>query len=326
MKYYFAPMEGITGHIYRGIHRRMFGGADKYFTPFIMPNQNHSLTTRERRDILPENNVIADTVPQLMTSNAEHFIWAAGLLRDMGYREVNLNLGCPSRTVVSKGRGAGFLAHPDEIDRFLDSIFSAADMNISIKTRIGCESAELLPRLIAIFNKYPISEITVHPRLQADYYRGAPDMDAFAYFLEASANPIVYNGDLFTREDAARFSERFHAVRRLMLGRGAVADPSLPRALHGGRPLELAELMAFHDALLDGYMAELRDPVTALFRMKELWTYMGALFKDSQPCLKRIRKAAKLEVYRESVRIMANECALAPLEHGGNTFGRPVTG
>lgn len=323
MRYYLAPMEGITGYIYRNAHRRIFGGADRYFTPFITPTQSHSLTTRELRDVAPEHNPVPDVVPQIMTANAEHFCWTAAKLACLGYAQVDLNLGCPSRTVVCKGRGAGLLARLDALDELLDGIFSGTDLAVSVKTRIGLDSKDALERLIDIFNRYPICELTVHPRLQVDYYNGTPDLEAFERILRRSSAPVAYNGNLFTAADVADARARFGAASALMLGRGAIADPALLRRAQGGPPASRAELVELHAEVLDGYMAELRDPLTALFRMKELWTYMGALFDDVQPYLKRIRKAARLPAYADAVRALFDECDSAPDDElGARLTGR----
>lgn len=311
MLYYFAPMEGITGHVYRNAHRRVFGCVDKYFTPFITPNQSRSLTTRELRDVLPEHNPAPDVTPQIMTANPEHFCWAAEKLEQLGYREVNLNLGCPSRTVVSKGRGAGLLRDMGALTALLDGIFGRSKLPVSIKTRIGFDSRAQISELIALFNRYPVHELIVHPRLQTEYYSGQPDAAAFDYALRASAAPAAYNGNLFAPGDVAAASARFSNARALMLGRGAVADPALFRRAKGGPPASRAELSELHGAVLDGYMAELRDPLTALFRMKELWAYMSALFDGAAPYLKRIRKATRLPAYLDAVRGLIDECEFA---------------
>ena len=185
------------------------------------------------------------------------------------------------RQVVSKGRGAGLLAHLDALAVLLDGIFSGTTLAVSVKTRIGLDSKAALAELIELFNRYPIRELTVHPRLQIDYYKGMPDQDAFEYALRNSIAPVAYNGNLFTTADMLNVCSRFTGVSALMLGRGAVADPSLPRRAQGGPPATRAELAELHGAVLDGYMAELRDPLTALLRMNELWSYMGAMFSLS---------------------------------------------
>ena len=166
MQYYLAPMEGLTGYIYRNAHRAVFGGMDKYFTPFITPNPNRSLTSREMRDVQPEHNA-PDVVPQIMANDAAAFIWAADKLAQLGYDEVNLNLGCPSRTVVTKGRGAGFLGRPTALDEFLAQVFDCVRIRVSVKARIGLTDCAELPGLMNIFNRYPICELTLHARVQS---------------------------------------------------------------------------------------------------------------------------------------------------------------
>lgn len=179
MKFYLAPLEGLTGYIYRNAMERYFPGVDRYFTPFIAPDQNKILRTKEQRDVLPANNEVKNLVPQILTNNADHFIRTTEALQDLGYEEVNLNLGCPSGTVVSRGRGSGFLAYPDELDRFLEQIFEGSRTRISIKTRVGRDNADDAFRLMEIYRKYPLSELIIHPRTRSEFYRGVPNLDLF---------------------------------------------------------------------------------------------------------------------------------------------------
>ena len=171
MKYYFAPLEGVTSAPYRQAHHRHFSGVDRYYAPFISPTIHHVLTPREQRDILPEYNEGVPVIPQLLTKNAEDFLWAAGDLAAMGYSEVNLNLGCPSGTVVSKGKGSGFLGHPEELERFLDEIFEKSPIAVSVKTRLGVTDPDEFGPILELYNRYPISELTIHPRVQKQMYR-----------------------------------------------------------------------------------------------------------------------------------------------------------
>ena len=163
MRYYAAPMEGVTSYLYRKAHSRYFKKADKYFMPFLSPSHDHIFTKKDLREIAPEHNEGLNAVPQLLTRRAEDFLWAAGELKKMGYREVNLNLGCPSGTVTAKGKGAGFLGEPAELDRFLEEIFAAAEVRISVKTRLGLRESEEFSHLLEIYNRYPIAELTIHP-------------------------------------------------------------------------------------------------------------------------------------------------------------------
>ena len=198
MKIAFAPMEGLTGALYRQAHCRWFGGVDRYFIPFITPTQDHRFTKRELREILPEHNGGLTAVPQLLVRRAEDFLWAAGELAAMGYPEINLNLGCPSGTVVAKGKGSGFLGLPEELERFLDTVFDAAPCAVSIKTRLGLREPEEFGPLLALFQRYPLAELIVHPRVQKDMYKNTPRRAYFARALADSPFPVCYNGDLYT--------------------------------------------------------------------------------------------------------------------------------
>lgn len=298
MKYYFAPMEGITGYIYRNAHRKFFKQMDLYFTPFIVPNQNRRFTSREKNDFLPQHNEGLFLVPQILTKNSEDFIWAAKELKEYGYGEVNLNLGCPSATVVAKGRGSGFLAQPEQLDRFFDEIFSGLDMEISVKTRLGKENHEEFYRLLEIYNRYPLKELIVHPRVQKDFYKNEPDLKMFQEAVLLSRNPLCYNGNLFSAKDYSEFANKFPTVDRVMFGRGLVADPGLVGEIRTGKKLDRKMLKAFHDELLEGYEHTISGDRNILFKMKELWGYMILMFEDGERAAKKIRKTQHLSDYK----------------------------
>ncbi|MGL5085427.1 MAG: tRNA dihydrouridine synthase [Clostridium sp.] len=301
MKYYLAPMEGITGYIYRNAYEKYFGNIDKYFTPFIVTNQSRSLKTKELRDVLPENNDKMNIVPQILTNDAEGFIITSRKLQQLGYNEVNLNLGCPAGTVVSKNRGSGFLAKREELDMFLEEIFKMDDMKISIKTRIGKDSPEEFSELIKIYNKYSLEELIIHPRTQKDFYGNKPNLDVFKEGLELSKSPICYNGDIFTLNDNNKLIETFPKVDKIMLGRGALANPGLINEIKENRFMEKEVLKAFHDEIFTKYIELFNEERNAIFRMKELWGYMIHMFADSKKYAKKIKKSQKLSEYNEAV-------------------------
>ena len=319
MDLYFAPMEGITGYIYRRAYHSCFHPMDMYFTPFIAPKQDKTLNSREKNDILPEHNQGMQVVPQILTNRAEDFIRTAEKIREFGYQEVNLNLGCPSGTVVSKKKGAGFLGEPEALDRFLEEIFRRLDMDISIKTRLGIEDGEEFYRLLDIYNKYPLHELVIHPRVQADYYKNSPDWKVFRDALQISRNRVVYNGDIFSVGDYERFTSSFPEAGAVMLGRGVLANPGLPGLLCGGRQPSVQEIKQFLDRLVSDYREVLSGERDVLFRMKELWYYMGFLFTNPEKYVKKIKKAQRLCDYEEAVRALFREQELAE----GGAF-RPV--
>ena len=213
MNFYFAPLESITGYIYRNIYEKHFGGIDKYFSPFISTNQHYGMQNKEKRDVAPENNQGYYLVPQIMSNKADQFADMAKKLQDLGYKEINLNLGCPSKTVVTKKKGSGFLGYPDELEQFLTEFFELCpDMDVSVKTRIGMENPEEFERLLEIYNQFPLSELIVHPRLQTDYYKNHPNMEVFAKCVEKAKAPLCYNGDLYTVEDLKNFEKTYPNV------------------------------------------------------------------------------------------------------------------
>lgn len=312
MQLYCAPMESLTGYVFRNVHHEFFPGVDKYFAPFMSPGQNRRFTFRESNDLLPAHNVGIPLVPQLLTNRAEDFLWAAEALAEMGYREINLNLGCPSGTVTAKGKGSGFLSYPDALDAFLEQIFAHTPVPVSVKTRIGKSDPAEFDRLLEIFRRYPIAELTVHPRLQADKYRGQPRMAAFEAALRGCPFPVCYNGNLFSASQAAAFAEAHPTVGSAMVGRGLIANPALIRHIQTGVPLEKAELKRFYDRLCADYLQVLPGEKTILFRMKEHCLYMATLFVDADKQVKRIRKASRLSEYESAVERLFEECELPP--------------
>lgn len=301
MKYYLAPMEGITGYIYRNSYEKYFGNIDKFFAPFIVPTKGRKLKTNELMDILPENNIGIQVVPQILTNDAEGFIDTSKKLQMLGYRSVNLNLGCPAGTVVSKNRGSGFLAKREELDLFLNEIFNIENMKISIKTRIGKDSPEEFYELIKIFNKYPVDELIIHPRIQKDFYGNKPNLGVFRDALELSKNPICYNGDIFTTKDHKELINTFPNVNAIMLGRGILANPALISEIKNNEGVNKKVLKTFHDEIFNKYIKLFNEEKNAMFRMKELWGYMIYMFSDNKKYIKKIKKAQKLRDYNEAV-------------------------
>ncbi|HIT90279.1 MAG TPA: tRNA-dihydrouridine synthase family protein [Candidatus Merdenecus merdavium] len=310
MKYYLAPMEGITGYIYRNAYHECFSPFDKYFTPFITPNQNKKLHSKDLNDVLPENNQGIPIVPQLLTNHSEDFIWTAKRLEALGYEEVNLNLGCPSKTVVTKRKGAGFLAYPLQLEGFLEEIFNTSPLKISIKTRIGMEDPEEFFRLMDIYNQYPIEELIVHPRLQTDYYKNIPNLKMFQYACDKSKSHICYNGDLFTPDDFKLCKEKFPYVDTWMFGRGILMDPGMLDVLRGRKKREKEDYRKFHDKIYHSYKEYMSGDRNVLFKMKELWFYMGGLFVDSDKNMKKLKKSQKLPDYHRIVDEMFQDLSL----------------
>lgn len=301
MKFYMAPMEGVTGYIYRNAYQSYFGHVEKYFAPFIVASEHRTMSKREINDILPENNAGLTLIPQILTNKAADFISTAEGIRKIGYKEINLNLGCPSGTVVAKGKGAGFLARQDELDSFLEEVFAKTSVKVSIKTRIGKVDPEEFYELIEIFNRYPIEELTIHPRIQTDYYKNKPNWKVFKDALTLSKNPLCYNGDIFTIEEYENFRKEFPSVESIMLGRGLIRNPFLIAHILNNAEFDSIKFKLFHDRIFEGYKKILFGDRNILFKMKELWVYMIQLFPDSHKELKQIKKSQRLSDYEIAV-------------------------
>lgn len=293
MRYYFAPMEGLTDRFYRQAHRRWFGaeGAPaRYYAPFLTPPQNRVLIPRKMADLLPENNPGICLIPQLLSRDAASTIWMLGELRMLGYREVNLNFGCPSGTVTAKGKGAGMLRDPAALDAFLYEVFAHDVGPISVKTRLGITSAEEFGPILEVYNRYPICELILHPRVQKQLYRGAADRAAFARALPASRAPVCYNGDLTNVEQLCALEAEYPGLEAAMVGRGLIADPALLRKACGGPPADKEALRAFLDELYQAYSAEFGSAASALNRMKAIWAYVIRLFDGHEQLEKQLKK------------------------------------
>lgn len=301
MNIYFAPLEGIGGYIYRNAHKDYFGSVDKYFSPFVVTRPSGIMKKKELKDILPENNEDINLVPQIMTNNAQGFCKAAEQIAQMGYEEVNLNLGCPSGTVVGKGRGSGFLKDPRALDEFLDEIYSTCKINISIKTRIGFYEPEEFYNLIKIFNKYPVYELIIHPRTRMELYNGSPEYQIFDDAVKLSKNELCYNGDIKTKEDYEMIAERYEGIKSVMIGRGFLRNPNLADEIKYGDTLDKNKLKEFHDRLYSDYKEIYDGEKPVLFKMKELWFYMVDLFADNEKYIKKIRKVQHLSEFEAIV-------------------------
>lgn len=300
MKIYFAPLEGLTTRPFRQVHRTHFAGIDRYFQPFIAVHQTHKLKLKEKKELVPES---ADpekmSVPQLLGKDPEDTAFYVKMAAEAGFPEVNINLGCPSPTVTKKGKGAGMLADADETDEYLEAVFEAAQdkIHVSVKTRIGMYDTDNMAQLIEVFNRYPVSELTVHPRLGKQLYKGNADLDAFEFFYENSRCPVVYNGDIRSVADAEMIENRFPKISALMIGRGLLTDPALAREIKGGAPAASEELYGYMKDLSEAWAEDLGGIEAALPRIKETFNYLAQGFDNAAKPLKQVRKSKNREEY-----------------------------
>lgn len=308
MQYYFAPLEGLTDSIYRRIHHKYFPGVDRYYMPFLSPTMHRTLTRKEDRELPVAASVPFTAIPQVLTKVAEDFLWAAEQCAQRGYEEVNLNIGCPSGTVVSKGKGAGMLADPNGLDRFFDTVFSGSPLPVSVKTRVGVNDTDVFPQLMEIFNRYPIKELTVHPRVRKDFYNTPIREETFRYAVATSVNPLCYNGDLCCIEDIQAIEARYPQVQSVMIGRGLIGDPGMLTE----RGTNAEQLEAFHSELLEAYIDAFGGARNAIFRLKENWRYLQCRFEGGEKLFKRLRKTTDICEFRSITAEIFHALPLAP--------------
>lgn len=300
-----APMEGLTGAPFRRVHAKFFGPAPCYYLPFVTPTTEPRFTARQlARELDYDLNRGLNVVPQLLTRRSEDFIWAAKALADLGYKEVNLNLGCPAGTVVAKGKGSGFLQEPVALRAFLDQIFSAdLPIAISVKTRIGYSHEEEFGTLVDLYNNFAeaMASLTIHPRLRTDFYKGDLRVEVFNRYFNELRMPVGYNGDVITVGDIDRIRHRYQSLKMIMVGRALMADPALFRKAAGGNAATLPEIVSFYEALFDSYAQAFQSRKNALMRMKEYWFFQHNLFVGAERAVKLIYKAKTLEDYQAAI-------------------------
>ena len=303
MLYYAAPMEGLTDRVWRQAHQRWFGGADRYYAPFLSPPENRIPVKKKMAELAPEANPGAPLIPQLLGRDGSCAAWMAGVLRQMGYAEVNLNFGCPSGIVTAKGKGSGTLRDPDALDRFLDAVFREAGGPLSVKTRVGVADPAEFPAILEVYNRYPLCELIVHPRVMRQLYRGQADRAALAAALPACKAPVCYNGDIASPADLAALEEAWPGLSGLMAGRGLIADPALFRRARGGPPASPGAARPFFGRLCAGCTAAFGSAAAAISRMKAFWHYDLALFEgeDADRLARQLKKLRDPWAYQVTV-------------------------
>jgi tRNA-dihydrouridine synthase len=248
LKIYFAPMEGMTDGILRQAHRKIFGGVDVYCLPFHKLTQTLSLLTRD---------------PDQLSA------WLF-YVSECGYSCADLNIGCPSPTVTKKGRGSGMLLDLGYLRSFMDRVFSSTlPVSLSVKTRIGYDSAEEWPRILELLNDYPLAHVTIHARTTREQYSGAVHHDAFSLALQSGTPHPVYNGDLRTAGDVEELLRDCPGTEAIMIGRGLLANPALARMIRGGAEASREELAAWYMTLYEGWKDRFHETL-ALGRIKKL--------------------------------------------------------
>ncbi|WP_294627648.1 tRNA-dihydrouridine synthase family protein [uncultured Bacteroides sp.] len=300
---HFAPLQGYTEAAYRNAHAASFGGVESYYTPFVRV-EKESFRHKDVRDIEPQRNHVAHLVPQLIAPTAEKAEAILALFIEKGYREADINLGCPFPLLARRHNGSGILPYPEEVKALLGLVEKYPQISFSIKMRLGWENAEECLRLAPAINSVPLRQVTVHPRLGKQQYKGKADLKGFAAFLEVCKHPIIYNGDINTPEDIRQIQERFSSLAGVMIGRGLLANPALAVEYTHGRALspdEMAQKAAsMHTYVYTAYAKQLEGGEGQLLnKMKTFWEYL--LPNAEKKLLKAIHKSTSLNKYNEAV-------------------------
>ncbi len=298
-----APLHGITNRVFREAYFRRYSGFDEAMAPFILSSRSCGAKGAHFKELLPGYSERAPLVPQLLSNDAEGFLATARALAELGYREVNWNLGCPYPMVTGKGRGSGLLPRPDTIAGFLDAVCAASPLPLSIKLRLGLRDAGEILALMPLFEPYPLERIIIHPRVASQLYTGKVDLEGFEAAAALTKHRLAYNGDITGVESFLSLKRRFPGTEEWMIGRAALADPLLPAKIKGlpdnERPMETLE--AFLDDVYEGYSETLSGPRHVLDKLKELWGYLGPSYPSRSRFVKDIQGAKSAEAYRRAV-------------------------
>jgi tRNA-dihydrouridine synthase len=301
-----SPLQGFTDFRFRNAFQKFFGGIDQYLAPYIRVNGKMEIKAANERDILPANNQSLDLIPQIITKDVNEFLFVANHVQKLGYNELNWNLGCPYPMVAKRGMGSGLLSMTEKIDEILQRISAETDIRISVKMRLGYENSQEIFRVLPVLEKYPLANITIHPRIGKQLYKGEVDLKAFEECVGQSSHKIFYNGDITSVQRFREMKDRFPTINHWMIGRGLIADPFLPAMIKADDPVypenRYEVFNSFHDTLFSSYEEALSGPKHILMKMYSFWEYFIHSFPSSPKGLKKIKKAQSISVYKEVVK------------------------
>lgn len=301
-----SPLQGFTDFRFRNAFHKHFGGIDTFYSPYIKLNGKLVVKGSYERDILPENNNTLKVIPQIITNDAEEFLFVAKYVKQFGYKELNWNLGCPYPMVAKCGMGSGLIKNTDQIEHILKRVHNETDIIVSMKMRMGYENPTEILDVFPILEQYPIKNIAIHARIGKQLYKGGVDLDSFQKCLDASKQKIYYNGDITSVAKFKELQERFPSIDHWMIGRGLIADPFLPSMIKNDTTeypknrLEIFE--AFHDEIYQEYDAYLQGPTPIRMKMLGFWEYFSESFSNPQKTFKKIKKAGNSRNYETAVK------------------------
>lgn len=301
-----SPLQGFTDYRFRNAFNQYFGGIDTFYAPYIRLNGKFNIKPAYERDLLVKNNTVKKLIPQIMTNSAEEFLFVANYVQELGYNELNWNLGCPYPMVTKRGMGSGLICEPEKINSILDKVHSESNIIVSMKMRLGYEDNQEILNVFPILDQYPIKSIAIHARLGKQLYKGGVDLTGFEKCIDSTKHLLYYNGDITSVEQFNKMKDRFPSIKHFMIGRGLIADPFLPSMIKSNSsvyPEEKMELFSkFHDTLYDQYNEALSGDKHTLLKMYSFWEYFSTTFSNPKKTLKKIKKAKNTKVYEAAVK------------------------
>lgn len=300
-----SPLQGFTDFKFRNAVQQYFGGIDTYYAPYIRLNGKLVIKSSYQRDLQPENNTTLTIIPQVMTNDADEFLFVVQYIQSLGYTELNWNLGCPYPMVTKRGMGSGLICDPNKIDHILNRVHSETNVTVSMKMRMGYEHSREILEVFPVLEKYPIKNIAIHARIGKQLYKGGVDLEAFQRCLDHSKQKLYYNGDITSVAGFREMQERFPTIDHWMIGRGLIADPFLPSMIKENT-LQYPEdrwqrFRQFHDTIYQQYDAALSGPTPIRMKMLGFWEFFAQSFSNPQKTYKKIKKATNPVAYRQAV-------------------------
>ena len=306
-----SPLQGFTDYRFRNAFQKYFGGIDTFYAPYIRLNGKFVIKPAYQRDLQLKNNDTLTVIPQIMTCSADEFLFVVKYVQELGYKELNWNLGCPYPMVTNRGMGSGLIKDPEKIDHILDRVHSETDITVSMKMRMGYEDSTEILDVFPVLEKYPIKNVAIHARIGKQLYKGGVDLESFQKCLDTSKQKIYYNGDITSVQGYRDMTERFPQIDHWMIGRGLISDPFLPTMIKENTteyPEDRMEVFGkFHDTLYAEFESALSGPKHILMKMHSYWEYFGASFEENQKLIKKIKKAKSIRAYDEAVRSLMYE-------------------
>ena len=300
---HFAPLQGYTDDVYRRIHHELMGGIHTYYTPFLRM-EGGGVRSKDMRDIRPEFNEGVPVVPQIIVKSMKEFEFLTKIVEEKGYDRVDINMGCPFPLQAKHGRGSGLLAHVDIVEEIAKAIASKFELKFSVKMRLGWENADEWRPVLDILNEIPLEQITLHPRIGTQQYKGTVNMEAFDEFYALCKHPIIYNGDVTSIKDIQNLEEKYPKLAGVMIGRGLLTRPSLASEYVTGVELSWEKrrpvLLDFHDRLKAHYETTANSEAQVHSRLRLFWEYMEE--ELGKKVYKKIMKAGNLKNYLNAVR------------------------